>query len=60
MDSKLKQGDAYHKWRMCTRKKTFYTQSKALKHTRKQRHGQWKTYECPYCYTWHIAKDQGT
>ena len=44
--------NAYKKWRMCGRKKPFYTQSKANKFAR---HRNMNVYECPVCHCWHVS-----
>lgn len=45
--------NVYQKWRMCARKKSFETLSKANKTAFK--FGQYP-YECDICHTWHLTK----
>lgn len=47
------------KWRMCTRKKSYPTRSKANKQVNKINPDKLKVYECPHCFTFHIAKKKG-
>lgn len=45
----------YNKWRVCDRKKGFETKAKANKVIRKYGEDNFKSYECPICFMWHIA-----
>lgn len=51
--------DALTKWKMCDRKKSYETQSKANKAAAKRRIVG-RAYECPVCFCWHITKHPPT
>jgi len=45
--------NAWQRWRMCGRKKSFETESKANKAARRING---TSYECPICFCWHVTK----
>lgn len=47
--------NAWKKWRMCGRKKSFETESKANKNAKKN---DLRVYHCPVCFCWHTTKKE--
>ncbi len=47
--------NAYQRWRMCDRKRSYFTKAKANRAAIRTK-GRLYVYECPICACWHVTK----
>lgn len=47
-------GEIRHRWKMCSRKKSYDSKTNAENSKEVRRHGH-RIYKCPYCRGWHAT-----